>query len=76
METPTLDHHHRPAPLSRALRWSTLLLPLLLAACGTTQQAPRQTAQAPATPTKAASTRPSNACPAGSGFRPRRLLQG
>lgn len=60
METPTLDHHHRRAPLGRALRWGTLLLPLLLAACGTTQQAPRQTAQAPATPTKQASTRPSN----------------
>ncbi|WP_195724723.1 septal ring lytic transglycosylase RlpA family protein [Herbaspirillum sp. CAH-3] len=60
METPTLDHHHRPAPLGRVLRWGTLLLPLLLAACGTTQQAPRQTAQAPATPTKSASTRPSN----------------
>lgn len=60
METPTLDHHHPRASLGRALRWGTLLLPLLLAACGTTQQAPRQTAQAPATPTKSASTRPSN----------------
>lgn len=60
METPTLEHHHPRASLDRALRWGTLLLPLLLAACGTTQQAPRQTAQAPATPTKAASTRPSN----------------
>ncbi|MRT32233.1 septal ring lytic transglycosylase RlpA family protein [Herbaspirillum sp. CAH-3] len=46
--------------MGRVLRWGTLLLPLLLAACGTTQQAPRQTAQAPATPTKSASTRPSN----------------
>ncbi|MDR9849322.1 septal ring lytic transglycosylase RlpA family protein [Herbaspirillum huttiense] len=60
METPTLDHHHPRASLGRALRWGTLLLPLLLAACGTSQQAPRQTAQAPATPTKSASTRPSN----------------
>ncbi|WP_199725054.1 septal ring lytic transglycosylase RlpA family protein [Herbaspirillum huttiense] len=60
METPTLDHHHPRASLGRALRWGTLLLPLLLAACGTTQQAPRQTAQTPATPTKSASTRPSN----------------
>ena len=60
METPTLDHHHPRASLGRALRWGTLLLPLLLAACGTTQQAPRQTAQAPATPTKSAGTRPSN----------------
>jgi len=60
METPTLEHHHPRASMGRALRWGTLLLPLLLAACGTPQQAPRQTAQAPATPTKAASTRPSN----------------
>nr|WP_051057699.1 septal ring lytic transglycosylase RlpA family protein [Herbaspirillum sp. B39] len=60
MEISTLDHHHPRASLGRALRWGTLLLPLLLAACGTTQQAPRQTAQAPATPTKSAGTRPSN----------------
>ncbi|HZG20785.1 MAG TPA: septal ring lytic transglycosylase RlpA family protein [Herbaspirillum sp.] len=60
MGTPTLEHHHRLAPCGQALRWGTLLLPLLLAACGTSQQATRQTAQAPSTPVKASGGRPSN----------------
>ncbi|BEV18015.1 septal ring lytic transglycosylase RlpA family protein [Herbaspirillum sp. DW155] len=69
MGTSTLEHHDRLAPLGAALRWGTLLLPLLLAACGTTQQAPRQTAEATGTATKS-SGRPSNVPalpPAGSG---------
>lgn len=60
MGTHTPEHHHRRAPRDRVLRWGALLLPLLLAACGTTQQASRQTAQAPATPNKSAGSRPAN----------------
>ncbi|WP_373281428.1 septal ring lytic transglycosylase RlpA family protein [Herbaspirillum rubrisubalbicans] len=47
-------------PMPAALRWGSLVLPLLLAACGTTQQSPYQGAQVPGTPTKSASARPSN----------------
>ncbi|WP_299536929.1 septal ring lytic transglycosylase RlpA family protein [uncultured Herbaspirillum sp.] len=60
MGTNTPEHHHRRAPGDRLLRWGALLLPLLLAACGTTQQASRQTAQAPATTSKSAGSRPAN----------------
>lgn len=53
MRTATIEQ------LARAWRYGALALPLVLAACSTPQQAPRQTtAQAPAT--KASGTRPSN----------------
>lgn len=62
MGTPSLQHPDRAAvpPTGAALRAAALLLPLLLAACGTTPPASRQGGVQAPTPVKAGASRPSN----------------